>query len=79
MSWFKHEKREENDDLSQKDEIIKLKARINRIESELLDVMTAQEIIRNKVLRKIQSKKQPEEEENGDSWAGIPKTTNLNT
>lgn len=75
MSWFTHKKSEENVDLTLKDELKSLKARITRIESEVLDIMTAQEIIRNKVLRKIQAKKPEAEEEDTETWAGIPKTT----
>lgn len=72
---FWNRKRIENEDLTTKEELRLMKARVTRVESEILDCMTAIEIIRNKVLRKIQSKKQPEEEENGEEWAGIPKST----
>ncbi len=39
----------------------KLEKRLTRLEAEILDVATAQDIIRNKVLRKIQFKKEEEE------------------
>lgn len=70
MLWFK--KREKNVEASEKEEINKLKAKIIRLEAEILDIATAQDIIRNKVLRKIQFKKQEEEEEKQPEWLGIP-------
>ena len=62
MGFFT-KKQPENVDLALKDEILQLKTRLTRVEAEILDVATAQNIIRDKVLRKIQTKKQPEEEE----------------
>jgi len=71
--WGK--KREKDDDLTTKEQLLLMKSRITRVESEILDVITAVDIIRNKVLRKIQSKKSSEnEEETAETWAGIPKT-----
>jgi hypothetical protein len=43
--------------------ITALEARCRKLESETLDLMTALESIRNKVLRKIQEKNQPEKVE----------------
>ena len=60
MFW---KKRSENVDLTLKEEIDKLKTRLTKVEAEILDVATAQDVIRNKVLRKIQSKKPAEDEE----------------
>lgn len=61
------------------EEITHLKARINRLEAEVLDIMTAQEVIRDKVLRKIRLKsRDPEDQENSDTWGGIPKTKEIN-
>jgi len=54
------------------DSIKKMQTRLTRLEAEILDVATAQDIIRNKVLRKIQFKKPSEEEESKDEWGGIP-------
>lgn len=68
---FWHKKPIKNVDLTEKEEISKLKARINRIEAEVLDIATAQEIIRNKVLRKIQGKRHVEEEETKDLYNGM--------
>jgi len=42
------------------DRVSKLETRLTRLEAEILDVATAQDIIRNKVLRKIQNKKEEE-------------------
>jgi len=67
--WTK--KPAKNVELTEKEEISKLKARINRIEAEVLDIATAQEIIRNKVLRKIQGKRPIEEEETKDLYNGM--------
>jgi len=64
------------DDLSDEIEIVRndlrvFRTKITRLEAEVLDIATAQDIIRNKVLRKIQTKKGKEEEET-EAWAGIP-------
>jgi len=64
--WFIKQKRVENVDLSAKEEIRVLKARLTRLEAEVLDVATGQDIIRNKVLRKIQSKRPKDDEESSD-------------
>lgn len=55
-----------------KEEVRQLKAKITRLDSEVLDLITAQEILRNKVLRKIQAKKDTESEQNNIDWGGIP-------
>jgi len=49
----------------------KLLVRITQLEAEVLALATANDIIRNKVLRKIQFKKE-EETEKEDGFAGIP-------
>lgn len=51
------------------DEIRKINARLSRLDAEILDLATSQDIIRNKVLRKIQNKK---EEETSETWNGLP-------
>ena len=71
MALFWSKKEVENVDPTLKEELRSLKARITRLESEILDLMTAQEIIRNKILRKIQSKKDPEEETSKDIYNGV--------
>lgn len=61
------------------EEIAHLKSRITRLEAEVLDIMTAQEVIRDKVLRKIRLKSRTEDEENDtETWGGIPKTKEIN-
>lgn len=56
--WFKKpEKREEDNTF------IGLRARITRLEADILDLYTAQDAIRDKVLRKIQQKRQEKTEE----------------
>jgi len=72
MNWFFNKKETEKEDLTLLQRVSKLETRLTRVEAEILDVATAQDIIRNKVLRKIQTKKSPEEEENKDEWGGIP-------
>lgn len=61
MLWFT----KKNEDLSLNQRIKKLESRLQVVEAEILDVATAQNIIRNKVLKKIQFKnpKNDEEEE----------------
>ena len=51
------------------DEVRKINARLSRLDAEILDLATSQDIIRNKVLRKIQNKK---EEETSETWNGLP-------
>jgi len=54
------------------DRVSAVEKRLSRLEAEILDVATAQDIIRNKVLRKIQSRKVPEEEqESKDIYNGV--------
>ena len=54
------------------DRVSAVEKRLSRLEAEILDVATAQDIIRNKVLRKIQSRKAPEEEEESkDIYNGV--------
>jgi hypothetical protein len=63
MFDFLNKKQDKTLNPSQYDELFSLKSRVIRIEAEILDIMTAQNIIRNKVLKKIQFKKGDEEEE----------------
>jgi hypothetical protein len=58
------------------EKLLLLEGRISRLEAETLDLMSAQLIIRNKVLRKIQSKTPPPEEEKEPS--GLLPTQSLN-
>jgi hypothetical protein len=75
MGWFDKKKEEE----TSSDRLKKVETRLTRLEAEILDVATAQDIIRNKVLRKIQSKRVPEEEETDEiNFKGIPKSKNIN-
>lgn len=76
MLWFN--KRELKDDETCLDKIKRIESRITRMEAEILDVATAQDIIRNKVLRKIQYKQDEKEEVKEDKYKGIllPDTTN---
>jgi len=55
-----------------KDEVRSLKIKLTKVSAEVLDLATGQDIIRNKVMRKIQGKKEDKEEQEG--WAGIPAT-----
>lgn len=66
MFWNK-----EKVDETLSERISKIEKRLTRIEAEILDVATAQDIIRNKVLRKIQTKKEPEEEQTQDLYSKI--------
>lgn len=52
--------------------VSKLEKRLTRMEAELLDLATAQDIIRDKVLRKIQIKREPTETtETKDLYNGV--------
>ncbi len=53
--------------INETDNVRLLKARITRLEAEVLDIATAQDIIRNKVLRKIQTKR-PKDDENSEDY-----------
>ena len=82
MVFFFFFKRQDSEKITSSDEIKlleeeqrRIKIRLTKIEAEILDVATAQDIIRNKVLRKIQVKKDPEEEEKPEGWNGIPLTS----
>jgi len=71
MFWFQRkevEKPLDNVDLR------KLNAKVIRLEAEITDLAIAQDIIRNKVLRKIQSKRIVEEEDNELTQDGFMKT-----
>jgi len=63
-----------NDDLViLSDEIRKLNARMSKFEAEMLELAVAQDVLRNKVLRKIQFKRSTEEEDSqNDPLTGIP-------
>jgi len=63
MAFFWQKQPEDNLPLTLLGRFSKIEARLTRLEAEILDVATAQDIIRNKVLRKIQPKKYPDEEE----------------
>lgn len=45
-------------------DVTALRARVTRLEADILDLYTAQDAIRDKVLRKIQQKRQEKDEEN---------------
>jgi archaellum component FlaC len=70
MFWAKINGKKEDETSIER--VKRLETRLTRVEAEILDVATAQDIIRNKVLRKIQVKKEVEEEEESGTWAGIP-------
>jgi len=59
MLWFI----KKNVELTSTERLKKLEHRLSLLEAEVLDIATAQNIIRNKVLKKIQFKNPKEEEE----------------
>lgn len=63
-------KREENDVSAIESRLIKAESRIAKLESDLMGVVVSVDTIRNKVLRKIQFKKEEEEEES-DRYKGM--------
>lgn len=66
MSAFWSKKREIPENVTQEERIRKIESRLNLLSAEILDVATAQTIIRDKVLRKIQQKKTPDLEMGDD-------------
>lgn len=60
MLFFKRTKNVENS------EIVALKTRITKLEAEILDLATSINVIRNKVLRKIQFKQEETAQEEQD-------------
>ncbi len=61
MFWNK--KPPEQVEVSFSQRLLRIESRLTLLEADILDLGTAQEIIRNKVLRKIQGKKAPEDED----------------
>jgi hypothetical protein len=53
-----------NVEITSNERLKKLEHRLTLIEAEILDIATAQNIIRNKVLKKIQFKNPKEDDEN---------------
>jgi len=70
MGWF-WKKQGEGADESISARVMKIETRLTRVEAEILDIATAQDIIRNKVLRKIQFKKEDTEADKNDPYGGI--------
>jgi len=73
LSFFTKKPVDNVKDTLESKEYTKLMARITKLEAELLEVITAQAIIRDKVLRKIQFKRKEDNEEGEENvWGGIP-------
>lgn len=66
MLWFK----KENEEITLLERVKKLEAKVARQDNEILDLVTATDIIRNKVLRKIQFKK-IEKEDSKEPYNGM--------
>jgi len=56
------------------DEYLVLLGKIIKLQSEVLEIATAQELLRDRVVKKMSFKKpiKEEDEENKNEWAGIP-------
>ncbi len=76
MFWRKKEDKEFNIDLDA--EVSALKTRLTRIETEVLDIAQSQQLIRDKIMRKIRLKSVNDDEEE-ETWSGIPKAKSINT
>ncbi len=77
MFWTKQKK---VDTTTTDEEIKALKSKINRIETDILDLMQGQVLIRDKIIRKLRLKNiNEEEEEDENTWSGIPKSKNINS
>lgn len=72
MFWNKPIKEEKI--LIESAEYRKLVVRLTQIEADILGLATAQDVIRNKVMKKIRltQKDSEETEENDNTWNGIP-------
>ncbi len=69
MLWFKTEK---NVEMTSNERLKKLEHRLTLLEAEILDIATAQNIIRNKVLKKIQFKNPKDDDKDPkDLYNGI--------
>lgn len=64
MFSFFMKKPSEDTEEAFRERVKRIDIRLTRLEADILDLATAQNIMRNKVLRKIQFKKEEEEEEN---------------
>jgi len=65
-------KRKEIEEPTLRERMLKLESRVALFEASLIDLATAQDIIRNKVLRKIQAPKQEKEESTtSDPYKGM--------
>jgi len=63
FKWLKSKKkREENAPITSPERLAKLEATVVRLDAEILDLVVSMETMRNKVLRKIQFKKEEPEE-----------------
>jgi hypothetical protein len=52
--------------------LFKLETRLTRLEAEILDVAVAQDIIRNKIMRKIQNRKDTDDDDKPkDIYGGV--------
>jgi hypothetical protein len=68
--WFFTKKQPKNVEFTPIERLQRLETRVSLLEANTLDLATGQEIIRNKVLRKIQFK-QEKEEPAKDLYAGM--------
>jgi len=71
MLWFNNKQTTENVLPTYEERLLRLETEVRKLKSENLGFATDIEVIRNKVLRKIQFKKEVETEEE-PNWAGIP-------
>lgn len=74
MLWFK--KKEQIP--PEHPEIIKLKSRISRLEVEIADIVTAQDILRDRIMKKLRKPKE-EATEDGYPTDALMKTEDLNS
>jgi len=75
---FFNSKRTENVPEAYEERLRKLEAKYLKLDAELMDLAQAQDIIRNKVLRKIQERRKTEDEET-DPVTGLPFSKEINS
>lgn len=72
MLWFNNKTKPENVPKTYEERLSLLEVELRKVKSENLSLAIDIDTMRNKVLRKIQFKKQAETSEDEDVWGGIP-------
>lgn len=65
--WFFNKKAPEQVEPTYQERLKRLESKVMRQETEILDLIGSYDILKNKILKKIQSTKQPKEEQESDN------------